>query len=126
MTAFSEKNLAALRGMVDLCRARGVRVFLLRLPLHDSSKDHEYDNVLVATMKSRFPDAELLDMNRLSMPETCFLDAEHTNGTGAAIISGMLHELLKDGLLDSAEKQSMIDRAIVYAHEKSHPDNQVN
>lgn len=108
----SEDNLKALADMIGLCRSRGIDVKLLRLPLYVTSDEHQYDSLLTANLRTRFPGTAFIDMNALDLPVDCYLDAEHANTRGATIISGLIDGFLHADLKDAAGIQGWLNQRI--------------
>lgn len=108
----SQTNLSYLRKMIDLCREKNVSVFLIRSPQHslyaDLSNEATYQNVL----KTQFNDVDLLDFDAMKFPNSYYLDLHHLNYKGAKQFSTLFNNLVKTNLLESENKQNVINKAI--------------
>jgi hypothetical protein len=110
--SLSENNISYLRKMIDLCRENNINTFLIRSPQHalyaDLSNEPIYQNVL----KTQFKDIELLDFDTMNFPSSHYFDLDHLNYKGAKEFTTLFNNLIENNLLNSANKQSLIDTAI--------------
>jgi hypothetical protein len=74
----------------ELCESNGVKLVLYASPLHhrffDAIPDF-YKNAYQSECAKLPPSVIYLDYSRYSLPDSCFFDISHLNGTGAKIIS---------------------------------------
>ncbi|WP_179006876.1 hypothetical protein [Winogradskyella forsetii] len=108
----SETNLNYLRKMIEFCRENNLRVFLIRSPQHplyaDLSNEALYQNV----KNTRFEDVDLLDFDAMQFPNKYYLDLHHLNYKGANQFTTLFNDLLKSNLLNTDDKQAIIDARI--------------
>jgi hypothetical protein len=110
--SLSETNISYLRKMIDFCRENNIKTFLIRSPQHplypDLSNEAVYQNVL----KTQFKDVELFDFDTMNFPNNYYLDLDHLNYKGAKEFTTFFNNLIKNDLLNSANKQLLINKTI--------------
>jgi len=110
--ALSEKNIEYLEKIVALCKANGVNVLFIRMPMHPQMPFFKNEEQYREVKASRFADVELLDFKDFPATTDEFGDFDHLNHKGAKRFSSYLNQLFDDGLLQSKEKQRQIDVSI--------------
>lgn len=117
--SLSKSNLSYLRKMIDLCKERNIKIFLIRSPQHplyaDLSNEIIYQNVL----KTQFEDVELFDFNAMNLPNSHYLDLDHLNYKGAEEFTKIFSDLIENDLLKSVNKKSVIDKTIKNFNQKT-------
>ena len=84
-----EVNYKYLRKIVDLCKQKGIKLYLIGYPLYNESLT--YDRDFCARMrKKNFNDVEYLDYVNWKVPDSCRMDAHHLNGRGAVLFTNEL------------------------------------
>ncbi|RAJ27459.1 hypothetical protein LX77_00031 [Gelidibacter algens] len=116
--SLSEINLNYLRKMIEYCRERNIKVFLIRSPFHPLydalSNEAVYQNVL----KTQFSDVDLLDFSTMDFPNNNYLDLQHLNYKGAKKFTTLFNDLIENNILNSDHKQSLIDDRIKESNKK--------
>jgi hypothetical protein len=110
--ALSETNLNYLRKMIDLCKENNIKIFLLRSPQHPLYSDLINESIYQNVLKTRFNDVDLLDFDAMNFPNNNYLDLHHLNYIGAGKFTMLLNNLIENNLLNSNNKQGIIDKAI--------------
>lgn len=84
-----EINYKYLRKIVDLCKLKGVKLYLVGYPLYNESLT--YDHYFCTRMRKKyFNDVEFLDYVNWKVPNSCRMDAHHLNGKGAILFTNEL------------------------------------
>ena len=107
--SISPINLMYLRKIIEMCKDKGVRVILIRSPLHPVYDEFKNEAKFKEVLNSEFNDVEFLDLRNFPMINSDYGDLEHLNYRGARKYSLFFNKLLKEGLLDSANKQKFIN-----------------
>jgi hypothetical protein len=110
--SISETNLNYLRKMIKYCRENNIEVFLIRSPQHSLYADLINEGVYQDVLKTQFKDIELLDFDAMTFPNSHYLDLHHLNYTGAKEFTTLFNNLIENNLLNSLNKQSIIDKTI--------------
>lgn len=110
--SLSETNLSYLRKMIDFCKTNNIKVFLIRSPQHPLYADLSNESIYQNVLKTQFSDVELLDFDAMNFPNSHYLDLHHLNYKGADQFSTLFNNLLENDLLNSANKQTLIDEKI--------------
>ena len=104
----SYTNIRYLKKIIDMCRERGVSVYLIRNPLHSKydrlGNESRYQEIL----KNQLGSIELLDFKDYPLLNSDFGDLEHLNYRGAKKYSLFVNRLLKAGLLEKKDKEKFI------------------
>jgi hypothetical protein len=108
----SETNIQYLLKTIEFCKSKGVKVYLIRCPVHSLysalSNETKYKEIL----KTKFPNTEYLDFENFTLHNTEFGDFEHLNYKGAKIFSVFFNRLLTSNVLNIKYKQEFIDSEI--------------
>ena len=110
--SLSETNISYLRKMIKFCRENNIKVFLIRSPQHPLYADLSNETVYQNVLKMQFNDIELLDFDAMTFPNSYYLDLHHLNYKGANQFTALFNNLIKNNLLNSTNKQSIIDESI--------------
>lgn len=110
--SISETNLSYLRKMIDFCKYNNIRIFLIRSPQHPLYADLINEPVYQEVLKTQFRDVELLDFDAMNFPNSEYLDLHHLNYKGANKFTTLFNDLIENNLLNSDNKQSLIDKSI--------------
>ena len=105
--------------MIQACNRNGVRVYLIRSPLHPKYEGLQNETIYQEILHNELQPAELLDFRNYPLSNSEFGDLEHANYKGAKKYSLFINKLLKAGLLEKPAKQKFIDEQI--ADEKLFP-----
>ena len=107
--SLSETNISYLRKIINFCRENNIKAFLIRSPQHPLYADLSNETVYQNVLKSRFNDIELLDFDTMTFPNSHYLDLRHLNYKGANQFTSLFNKLIENNLLNSANKQDLID-----------------
>lgn len=110
--SLSVVNLSYLRKMIELCKTKNIKVFLIRSPQHPLFADLKNESIYQNVLKTQFNDVELLDFDGMNFPNSHYLDLHHLNYKGAEQFSTLFNNLIENDLLNSVDKQSLIDKSI--------------
>jgi len=108
----SSLNLYYLKKCIKYCENNGLKVFLIRTPVHPKSPQLGNEKIFkehLATFKNNI---EFLDFNNLVFPNDHFRDLTHLNTKGATVYSIWFNKMLKNGLASRNNKQVYIDSSI--------------
>lgn len=109
LDSISQVNLEYLRKIIEYCQHRDVTVFLTRSPQHKDFYFLKNEKLFQKIRNEKFSDVEFLDFNNFPIPDNYFADFGHLNYKGAEIFSNSISELLNSGLLDSENKEEIIN-----------------
>ncbi|MBP6456742.1 MAG: hypothetical protein KA275_08440 [Chitinophagaceae bacterium] len=108
MGGTSVVNIEYLKKIIKFCNEQNKKVFLMRCPLHRMypmlSNEKIYRNYVLDT----FSKTEYLDFKDFPLKDSDFYDFDHLNVHGAIKFSVFFNNLIKDGLLESTDKQKFI------------------
>ncbi|WP_316811940.1 hypothetical protein [Pedobacter heparinus] len=110
------ENLAYLDRIVNLCQIKGVKVILLRSPLHKKYPGIKNENEFKKLLTVKYRHIHFLDFKNFPLQDEEFADLEHLNFKGAKKFSAFFNDLLAHGLMDVPDQQKTIDRKISLAH----------
>lgn len=110
--SLSEINIEYLRKMINFCKANNIKVFLLRSPQHPLYADLINEPVYQDVVKTQLSDVDLLDFDAMDFPNSNYLDLHHLNYKGATKFTTLLNDLIENDLLNSPNKQAIIDESI--------------
>ena len=108
----SDVNLMYLRKMIEVCDNKEVDAFLVRTPLHSLAGERFNEATFSNIKDSLFADIELLDFIDFPLKDNQFGDFKHLNYKGAKLFSEYFDNLLKAGLLNTYDKQNLINKEI--------------
>jgi hypothetical protein len=117
--SISETNIRYLRKMIDYCRQNNVKVFLFRSPQHPLYADLSNESIYQNVMKVKFSDIDLLDFDAMNFPNDNYLDLHHLNYKGANKFTTLFNNLIENNILNSTNKQLLINNAINEFNKKS-------
>lgn len=109
----SKINLKYLAKIIENCHQQGIKLFLIRCPIHPKCPGLFNEKEYKAIYKARFSSVELLDFKDFPLQNTDFGDLEHLNYKGAKKFSIWFEKLMTDGLLEKADKQKYINEKII-------------
>ncbi|MEQ1734654.1 MAG: hypothetical protein ABL940_13335 [Bacteroidia bacterium] len=102
-----------LKNTIDLCTKNGIKVFLIRSPMHQKYEMRNNEKLFQRTLLENFPNVEFLDLKDYPAPNNEFGDLHHLNYKGAKRYSTFFNCLIKKGLLISKNKLLFIDNEIL-------------
>jgi hypothetical protein len=108
-TSLSPINLMYLRKIIEICGAKGVKIILVRSPLHQIYDEFKNEFKYMEVLNKEFSDVEFIDLRNFPLLNSDYGDLEHLNYRGAKKYSLFFNELLKKGLLQSVNKQKFIN-----------------
>lgn len=111
---FPSENLAYLDKIVLLCRARKIKLILLRSPLHEKYPGTRNEKTFKNILATRYPHLHFLDFKNFPLRDDEFADLEHLNFKGAKRFSVFFNDLLAHGLLAAHNQQKIIDGKILH------------
>lgn len=111
----SEVNLAYLDKTIDYCQKKGVKVVLIRCPIHKRSLALQNEALFQWVRNNRYAAIEFLDFSQFPLSNSEFGDLDHLNYKGARRFSQWFASALGNGLLQKADKQQFIDEQITDA-----------
>lgn len=106
---YSEVNINYFKKSIELCKKNDVKVYLVRCPTTKKWKGLSNEIFFQRIVKNDFKDVNFLDFNNFPLDDSCFADMDHLNHNGATRFSIFFDELIKNGLLESKNKQEMIN-----------------
>jgi hypothetical protein len=104
----ANRDLRHLEELVALCEEAGVRVILLRSPLHPSNPLRRLDPAVERLRLAHFPKLPWLDLQDFPLPDAAYADISHLNHQGANRLSHWFNELLEAGLLETDDLQDLV------------------
>lgn len=108
----SQENFLYLDKVINLCKEKGIEVYLIRSPLHAEYPGLGNEEFFNQVLKSRYAELDFLDFKNFPLDDSEFADLQHLNQDGAKKFSVFFDGLLKSGLLDKTEKQDFINKEI--------------
>jgi len=99
-TGTSPVMIEYLDRIVDVCSRRGIRVYLVNLPLHPNYVKRVPDAAITdfsdvtASLHRKFPQLVVIDWSRLKLDDPMYYDGDHVNARGAAMVSRMMAQEL--------------------------------
>jgi len=111
-TNFSYANVAYLKKIIDVCREKGIALYLIRSPLHPIYDAYRNEVKFREFLNNDLQGVEFLDFKNCSFTNEEFGDLEHLNYRGAKKYSLFFNRLLKSGLLEKQDKQKFIEEEI--------------
>lgn len=111
-TKLAHYNIHYLEKIINLCNVNGVRVILIRSPLHKLYPLRNNEPSFMDILTERFSKVEFLDLVNFELDNSEFADLLHLNTKGARRYSIWFDNLLKSGLLDGKINQDEINRKI--------------
>lgn len=95
---FSEYNIRFLDSMVRFCKQQKLNIIFVRAPQHSIYHNLKADSVLYSFLSSHYSEIPFYNMGDLYLPNNYYLDFEHCNSKGAAVVSRKLDSLLNNQL----------------------------
>jgi hypothetical protein len=86
-----QPNLTAILDLIKFCGDRGVKVVLIRVPVHGSEAD-SFESSFQDILRNNFHDLDFFDYRKMYLPDSCFLDREHLNADGARIFADRFYQ----------------------------------
>lgn len=102
-------NVTYLKKIQQLCAENDVKFFLIRTPIHPKFPELSSDALWGEKLDPTLKDVEFLDFKDYPLEVHEYGDLEHLNFKGAKNFSFSFDQLLKQGLLQKANKQGFID-----------------
>ncbi len=116
------ESLRYLDKLVEYSEQKGVEVFFIRSPVHEKCISLRNEETFQKVRLSKYKNIEFLDFSKFYLTNEEFADLSHLNKKGAGKFSVWFAGILKDGLLDSSDKQVFIDDKIkILAKTETHP-----
>lgn len=101
-----------LHKIAEFCELKGVKLFLVRSPLHPKYPGFINESQFKKIISQEFSQLEFLDFSQFPISNNGFADLNHLNEHGAALFSKWFNELLNERLFDQNLKQSLINQRI--------------
>ena len=102
-------NILYLEKMIQICKEKNIKVFLIRNPLHIKYRGFKNELIYQKILQTRFKNIDFLDFKNFRILDSEFGDLEHLNYIGATKFSVFFDKLIKDGLLNKKNKQEFIN-----------------
>lgn len=112
ITQVSYENLEFLQKIITYAEHQGIKVYLVRSPLHEKYTGFQNEQIFQDILNTKFSNIEFLDFSHFPLSNSEFGDLEHVNHKGATIFSNWFAGLLEKGLLEKFNKQSFINEEI--------------
>ena len=96
----------------DFCNEKHIKLFLLRTPTHPGFLFSRNEEKFISLKNDLFPEIEFLDFKDFPLENVEFGDYHHLNYKGAKIFSLFFDSLIKEGILNSNNKQQYINDKI--------------
>lgn len=110
---FSSQNLRFLKKLVQFCEINGIKIYLIRSPLHDFYRNHIIEKPFYEVLEADLKDVEFLDFSHFPLTNSEFGDLTHINYKGARKFSAWFDSLIKSGFLNKQNKQEIIDQEFI-------------
>jgi hypothetical protein len=105
-------NIEYLKKIIDLCHSKHKKVYMVRSPQHKYYEYLKNEEEYMKIKNTEFSTVELLDFNNFPLADNEFADPGHLNYKGALKFSKWFNRMLNSGLLNSKNKQSLINENI--------------
>jgi len=102
----SPDNIRYLKACIDLCRAHGKKVWLVRTPTHQDFPVLKNEQLFQEIRNKHFGDVPFLDFSAFPIRNTELADLEHLNCYGASRFSAWVDKMLKGGLLSQPAQET--------------------
>lgn len=96
ISKISSVNVYYLKKIIHDIKAKGIRVVLIRSPLHRKYLGYQNEKVYLKLLKTEFKGIEYLDFSKFKLNDNAFFDYEHLNNKGAIIFSKFFDTYLKN------------------------------
>lgn len=110
--SISDINLFYLSALIDYCKGKQLEVVLVRSPLHKAHNGEISETLYKKILEKQFRDLTYIDFSKFPLKNAEFGDFTHLNSKGARKYSVWFNHLLKSGILEKENKQSIIDHEI--------------
>lgn len=105
----SDINLYYLSTLINYCKKKELEVVLVRSPLHKAYRGEISELLYRKILENQFNGLTYLDFSNFPLKNAEFGDFTHLNSNGARKFSVWFNYLLKKGILEKENKQSIID-----------------
>ncbi len=105
---YSEINLEYMRKTIDLCKEKGVKVYLVRAPIHKKWNALQNEVYFQELVNNSFKDVVFLDFKDFPLLNSDFLDANHLNENGAFKFSKFFNHIVETKIIDEDNIQELI------------------
>lgn len=106
------ESIDYLREMVDLCKEKNKKVYLVRCPQHSGYPFRINEKIQLKILDDFFSDVVFLDFSKFPIADEEFMDFTHLNQKGAERFSTWFNELLSKGLIEQDNPQTIINLEI--------------
>jgi hypothetical protein len=110
--SISEINISYLEKCIQFCKSKNVKVILVRTPIYKNAPMLGNERVFQNYLHKKFGDIEFIDFKNYLLPISNYGDLTHLNYIGADKFSTWFDGLINVGLLESNNKQKLVDSAI--------------
>ena len=111
-TTYSTITTSYVQKIIALCKSNNINVYLIRTPLNIEYNGLYNEDKFQEIVRTTFAGQDFLDFKNFPCKEHEFGDQEHLNYKGAQRFSIFFNSLLKNGFLDSLDKQKVIEDEI--------------
>lgn len=106
---FSSQNLRFLKKLVEFCEESGIKIYLIRSPLHAFYREHVIEKSYYRVLETDLKGVEFLDFSQFPLQNSEFGDLTHLNYKGARKYSVWVDSLFQSGFLNKQKKQEILD-----------------
>jgi hypothetical protein len=108
----SHLSIKYLSKLINFCGEHKIKTFIIRSPVHEISNDSLNKQFFQELLPAEYSNIEFLDFSKFPLSNSEFGDLEHINHKGAYKFSMWFDRLLKNGILDKTNKQTIINEEI--------------
>ena len=95
---YSKYNIEYLKKIIELCHVNGIKIILIRSPLHEAYRANISDSLMLSIKEQEFSDLYFIDFADIELEDTDFADLKHLNKNGAEKISKHFNSYLHNKL----------------------------
>lgn len=108
----SKINILYLHKIINLVNDHGVRIILIRSPLHQRYSGYINEKHYKKILDREFGNLSYLDLSKFPLKNSEFGDLEHLNYKGATKFSSWFNSLIKNGMINNEICQQKTDSLI--------------
>lgn len=108
----SEKNLAYLSLMINLCNTTHKKIILIRSPQHSHYQGYNNELVFQHILNTRLKNITFIDFSKFPLQANQYADLEHLNSDGATKFSNWFQQLIAQHIVSKPNIQAFVDEEI--------------
>lgn len=108
----SEYNISYLSKIIELCKEKDMKIYLIRSPLHPEYKGYLNEKLFKSIRNNKFHDIDFLDFSKFPLQNDKYGDLGHLNYKGAKIFTLWFKSILENGFLEVEDKQTFINERL--------------